>query len=107
MASDDDDIERLLREVDALESGPSRSKAQPPAPGRSRALEPVAEAPPQRSARVSWALWSAAGGGVLGFILGTVLFMLPWVSGPSTAVGAALGAAIAGLISGPPGWYRK
>ena len=104
MASDDD-IERLLREVEALESG--GSKAQPPVPAQGR--EPAKQEAPSESGggRVGWSLIAAAGGGAAGFIIGTLLGFLPLVDGLSTALGAALGAALAALISGPPGWYGK
>ena len=100
----DDDIERLLREVDALESGGAK-QAQPPA---KRSAEP---APSEDSgggmSRTRWAALSAAGGGVGGFIVGSVLFFLPWIDGPSTAIGAAAGAAVTGLVSGPPNRFQK
>jgi hypothetical protein len=104
MASDDD-IERLLREVEALESGPS--KAQPPVPAQSREPAKQQSASESGGGRTSWALIAAAGGGAAGFIIGTLLGFLPLVDGLSTGLGAAIGAAIAALIGGPPGWYRK
>lgn len=96
MASDDD-IERLLREVEALKSGPP--PAQPPA------RQEKAIAQPKESKRLVWGAVAAVGGGAAGFLIGTLLGFLPWVSSMSTAVGAALGAFLVALISGPPGWF--
>jgi len=103
--ANDDDIERLLREVEALESG-GAAKALPPASASGR---DVAKAPDDAagSSRKAWVALAAASGGVAGFVLGSMLFFLPWVNGPSTAIGAALGAAIAALIGGPPRWFDK
>ncbi len=103
MASDDD-IERLLREVEALESG--ARKAQPPAKAQPKE---VAQQDDEAGGggRTGWALIAAAGGGAAGFIIGTLLGFLPLIDGLSTGVGAAVGAFLAALIGGPPGWYRK
>jgi hypothetical protein len=97
--ANDDDIERLLREVEALESG-GRS-AQPPAKPQSREVARQDDEESGRG-RTGWALIAAAGGGAAGFIIGTLLGFLPLVDGLS-----AVGAFLAALIGGPPGWYRK
>lgn len=102
--ANDDDIERLLREVEALESGGSAAK--PPAKAQSNEVAATDTDEGGRS-RTSWALVAAAGGAAAGFIIGTLLGFLPLVDGLSTGLGAAVGAFLAALIGGPPGWYRK
>jgi hypothetical protein len=102
--ANDDDIERLLREVEALESGGRAAK--PPAKAQSREVAKTDSDEGGRG-RTGWALVAAAGGGAAGFIIGTLLGFLPLVDGLSTGLGAAVGAFLAALIGGPPGWYRK
>lgn len=97
----DDDIDRLLREVAALESGPA--KAQPPA--RQNDVPAKAAKDGTSSGRLAWGALAAGGGAAAGFLIGTILGFLPWVSSMSTAVGAALGAFLVALISGPPRWF--
>lgn len=102
--SQPDDIDRLLREIDAMNAGKG---AALPAPAQNKALEPAAAPSASGSGRVAWTGASAVGGLVAGGVVGTVLTFLPYVSTASTAVGAALGAALAGLVSGPPAWFTK
>lgn len=100
----DDDIEKLLREIAAMDAqGASPSKGVEPV-ASSRDVQPATES---RSPRVRWALIAAVGSGGAGFIVGSLLWMLPWVNGLSTGIGAALGGALAGLVGGPPGWMRR
>lgn len=103
--ANDDDIERLLREVEALEGG--RPQAQPPAQAANDVARQPADEGEKRSSRVTWTGVSAIGGGVFGLVTGTVLFFVPWVDPMSTGIGAAVGGAIIGLVSGPPGWFGK
>lgn len=96
--ADPDDIDKLLREVAALN-----------APGGAVQPKPSAAAVPEKggSGRGVWTGACAVGGLVVGGAAGSVLWFLPYISPGPTAVGAALGAAVAGLISGPPAWFRK
>jgi hypothetical protein len=103
--SQPDDIDKLLREIDAMNVGSSQGPALP-APAQNKAIEPAAKSP-TGSGRVAWTGASAIGGLLAGGVVGTVLTFLPYVSTASTAVGAALGAALAGFISGPPAWFDK
>jgi hypothetical protein len=103
--SQPDDIDKLLREIDAMNAGPSQGAALP-APTENKAIEPAAK-PSGSSGRVAWTGASAVGGLLAGGLVGTVLTFLPYVSTASTAVGAALGAALAGFVSGPPAWFDK
>jgi hypothetical protein len=101
----DDDIERLLREVDALEGGRGQQQPGVPAKQPGKQVQP-AGGEPGGSRRLAWVALAGAGGAVTGFIIGALLSILPWVSSMSTAVGAALGAALVALISGPPRWFE-
>lgn len=98
----DDDIDRLLSEVSALEAGPA--KAQPPAKQQGKSVKRAKDGGTP-SGRMAWAVLAAIGGGAAGFVVGALLTILPWVSSMSTAVGAALGAFLAALVSGPPRWF--
>ena len=103
--SQPDDIDKLLREIDAMNAGPGPSSALP-APAQNKAIEP-APGSTGGSGRVAWAGASAVGGLLVGGVTGTILTFLPSVSTVSTAVGAALGAAVAGFVSGPPTWFHR
>jgi hypothetical protein len=104
----DDDIERLLREVDALEGGRGQQQSGVPAKQQGKQVQTAGGDPGGSggSRRLAWVALSGAGGAVTGFVIGALLTILPWVSSMSTAVGAALGAALVALISGPPRWFE-
>lgn len=103
--SQPDDIDKLLREIDAMNAGSGQGAALP-APAENKAIEPAAKSS-GGSGRVAWTGASAVGGLLAGGVVGTVLTFLPYVSTASTAVGAAIGAALAGFVSGPPAWFDK
>jgi hypothetical protein len=87
--SDNDDIERLLREIDATTAG---SGAQPPAPRQ----ESSPETTPEKSKGGGGAgLAVSAVIGVVGLILGSILGFLPYINGISLGLGGFLGAYIA------------
>lgn len=94
-----DDIDKLLREIDAMNAGSTAGKQVPAAP-EPKAVEAV---PSSGGGRFAWAGTSAIGGLFAGGLAGAVL---PFVGSPSAAVGAAIGAAIVGAISRPPTWFR-
>jgi hypothetical protein len=98
----DDDIEKLLREIDAM------NKAQLPAGSTPAPAQKASTPEPSESgSRGAWAGASAVGGLVVGGVVGTVLTFLPYVSTASTAIGAAIGGAAVGLVSRPPAWFAK
>lgn len=105
MASDEDDIARLLREVDAV----TGTGAAQPAPNRKeqpgKEVATTAESAGM-GARTKWVAIAAAGSGIVGFVGGTVLAFMPFVDGFSTAIGAAAGAALTAAVGGPPRWLR-
>ncbi len=93
-----DDIEKLLREIDAMNAGTPAGKQVPAAP-QPKAVE---AAPTSGGSRMAWAGASAIGGFFAGGLAGAIL---PFVGSPSAAVGAAFGAAIVGAIGRPPKWF--
>lgn len=102
-----DDIDKLLREIDAMNSGTVAPRAQgTPAP-RPDASPAPAQPAGSRGGRLAWTGVSAIGAGLAGGVVGTVLAILPTVSTLSTAVGAALGGALVGFVSGPPRWFDQ
>jgi hypothetical protein len=106
MAADDDEIARLLREVDAVAGASSAPvPAAQPATGKQVQAADRDEGGGM-GARARWALIAGAGGGAVGLVAGTMLAFLPFVDGLSTAVGAAAGAMLTGLVGGPPRWLR-
>jgi hypothetical protein len=111
MAAEDDEIARLLREVDAV-TGSTQPAAPQPSEGKSVAKEQAgkdverSEESPGAGARSRWVVIAAAGTGAAGFLAGTMLAFLPFVDGFSTAIGAAAGAALTAAVGGPPRWLR-
>jgi hypothetical protein len=107
--ADDDDIEALLREIDAMNSGSAAPSGSPgrevvPAKSGKEAMSPDEES--KRSSRVTWMLIAAGGSGAIGAILGFFLWIFPGVSPLATGLGAALGGALTALIGGAPKWLR-
>lgn len=113
MGQSDDDIDKLLREVEAMTSGASGGPAKVPAerasaqPATGRAALPAGRTGSSRGGRVAWTGVGAVGGLLSGGIVGTVLAFLPSVGTLSTAVGAAIGGAVVAFVSGPPGWFDR
>jgi len=110
MASDDDEIARLLREVDAV-TGTGAAPSEPvqrEQSGKARSGKEVVTTADGAGmgARTKWVGIAAAGSGLVGFVGGTVLAFLPFVDGFSTAIGAAAGAALTAAVGGPPRWLR-
>ena len=105
----DDDIERLLREVNAMNNPNS------PASG-GRSVEPAKSKDVAKKddssgsgagGRLAFAVGSALVVGGLGAAFGAVLFVLPFVGPITTGIGAALGAFVTALIAGPPRWFSS
>jgi hypothetical protein len=104
--SEPDDIDKLLREIDAMNKG--GGPAQPvPATTQGKHVEQPATDKTGGGRRVAWAGTSAVGGLVVGGFTGTVLAVLPYVGPVTTGLGAALGAAAAGFVSRPPAWFQR
>jgi hypothetical protein len=107
--SQPDDIDRLLREVEALNNPAAvPAKETSPAPAEKKSVSKrEGSGGPTRGGRIAWTGASAVGGLATGGVVGTVLMFLPFVSTASTAIGAALGGAVIGLVSGPPAWFDR
>ena len=75
----DDDMERILRDID---------QTRP------------------RGSRLGFAALAGLGGGLVGGLFGLVLWVIPFIGPVSTALGAALGAFVTALVTGPPRWFR-
>jgi hypothetical protein len=114
--SQPDDIDKLLREIDAMNTraiggpGPAQVPAERSASEVARGGGSAVQggtAGGTRGGRIAWTGVSAVGGFLAGGVVGTVLAILPSVGTLSTAVGAALGGALVGFVSGPPGWFDR
>jgi hypothetical protein len=100
--SQPDDIDKLLREIDAMNAGQG---AALPAPAQNKALEPAATAGSGGGGgRVAWAGASGVGGLLLGGVTG---LLLPGMGMVQAGLAAALGAVVTGFVSGPPDWFSK
>ncbi len=101
---DDEELAKLMREIDAMDG-----KAPAPAPSAASvpAVTGSSEVARQESGgKGRWVVVAAVGGGVIGFVLGSVLWFVPGVSGISTGIGAALGGALVALFGRPPRWLE-
>ena len=105
----DDDIERLLREVNAM-NNPSSPAAGGRSPEASKSKD-VAKKDDScgggAGGRLAFAVASAVVVGGLGAAFGAILFVLPFVGPITTGVGAALGGFITALVAGPPRWFSS
>ena len=102
MASDDDEIARLLREVDAMTGTGSDESPQPAEPPPGTEVEQVADK--SSSGRGRWVPIAAVSGGVAGALVGGVLWVFPFFDPVSTGIGAAGGAALAAAFGRAPKW---
>jgi F0F1-type ATP synthase assembly protein I len=120
MATGGDDIDKLLRELDAFESTGAKqanvpAKKAESAPATSaKAGKDAAKAEGKgkdRGGRMAFAVVAAIVAGVLGagvgMVLGPILGWLPLLDFGfwSTGLGAAFGGFLTALIAGPPRWF--
>jgi hypothetical protein len=106
--SQPDDIDKLLREIDAMNRPTGTGDVA--VPGDKRAAKPEGQIEERGrrtpAPRPTWGgrlAWTGAGA-VGGLLLGVLLMILPLV-GLQAAVGAALGGALMAFLSGPPRWF--
>lgn len=116
MSTGGDDIERLLREVDALNAGGApaggsagkevASRGSTPQP-KGRKGKEVEESGGSAGGRVAFALLAAVVVGVIGAFVGMFLGPIPLLATGfwATGLGAAFGAFLTALVAGPPRWF--
>ena len=97
MASEDE-IEKLLREISAQNS-PQSTPSQ-----RSESGTPAQRDESTSGGRFAYAAVGAAVLGAGGALSG---LLLPGISMISTGIGAAVGAFVIALVSGPPRWFSR
>jgi len=97
MASEDE-IEKLLREISAQDS-PQSAPLQ-----RNESRSPAEQSESTSGGRIPYA---AAGAAVMGAAGAAAGLLLPGISIMSTGIGAAAGAFLIALISGPPRWFSR
>lgn len=97
----DDEIERLIREVDAMNSGkpapsnvPAKASGSVPAKGDGK----------QSSGRLAFAVGATV---VLAPVTWFVGLILPFQSAVSTGIGGAIAAFITAFVAGPPRWFSQ
>lgn len=97
----EDEIEKLLREIDQSTT-PARPTPARQTPTRESSIERTDKTP--NSGRISFAIVISVILGGVGFVAG---LLFPFVGGFSAGVGAALGAFLTALITGPPRWFSR
>ena len=100
----DDDIERLLREVNALGGTPAQPPTSPPATAHAKSPARTPESSGGAGGRLAFAVGSGVVLGAAGWFGG---LLMPFVGSFSAGVGAAFGAFVAALIAGPPRWFSS
>ena len=96
--SSDDEIEKLLREISSQDS------AQPTPSQRKDSHPPANQSEPTSGGKLTFATVGAAVMGTGGAVSG---LFLPGISMFSTGIGAAVGAFVIAMVSGPPRWFSR
>jgi len=94
----EDEIERLLREVQ------QQTGATPPAKAAASAPPAKADVEGGGVGRVAFAGGSAVVLGVGAWVFGV---LTPFTTATELGIGAAIGAFLTGLVAGPPRWMSK
>ncbi len=95
----EDEIERLLREIDATSAKPA---AQPPT--KKASAEVVTPAESTSGGRLAFAGIAAVGLGIGAFLFG---IFTPWTDALDMGVAAAGAAFVTALVAGPPRWFSS
>ena len=103
----DDDIERLLREVQATNSPASSGRSPEPARSGQPAKKDDDSSGGGAGGRLAFAVGSGVVVGAVGAAIGAVLIVLPFIGPFTTGVGASIGAFITALVAGPPRWFSS
>jgi hypothetical protein len=100
----DDEIERLLREIDAANSATAaRPSGEVAKPGREVATTDSG------GGRLAFSVVAAVGMGAVAFGVGAFLWFVPVIN-PSAidmGFGGAIAGFITGLVAGPPKWFSR
>jgi hypothetical protein len=101
----DDEIERLLREIDAT-SSPSAKPAQSPAnkPPAKKSSGEVASSGGGAGGRVAFSVGAAVVTGIGAWVFGV---FTPWTDALDMGFAAAGAAFLTGLVAGPPKWFSS
>ena len=95
----EDEIERLLREIDAT------SSTKPPATPAKPASSEVAKADSGTAGgRVAFAVGAAGVTGIGAWLFGV---FTPWTDALDMGFAAAVAAFLTGLVAGPPKWFSS
>jgi anti-sigma factor RsiW len=94
----EDEIEKLLREISSQDL-PKSAPVQ-----RKESTTPDQQSESTSGGRISFAIAGAAVMGAGGAASGLIL---PGISMISTGIGAAFGAFLIALVSGPPRWFSR
>jgi hypothetical protein len=96
----DDEIERLLREIDATNATPAAKQGG--------AVEKKSNTPattePSGGGRLAFSVIAAVGLGAATWFVGLIL---PFTSAVSAGIGGAIAAFITAFIAGPPRWFSS
>ena len=99
----DDDIERLLREIDATGSTPARQPSGAVTPSSAHGKE-VADAGSGAGGRVAFAVGAGAVTGIGAWLFG---IFTPWTDALDMGFAAFVAAFLTGLVAGPPKWFSS
>ena len=94
----DDDIERLLREIDATNS----SRPATPASPSGKEVAPAEGS--SAGGRVAFAVGAGVVTGVGAWLFGV---FTPWTDALDMGFAAAVAAFLTGLVAGPPKWFSS
>jgi len=103
----DDDIERLLREVQATNSPASSGRSPQPAKSAQPAKNDDDASGGGAGGRLAFAVGSGVVVGGVGAVIGQVLWILPAIGPITTGLGAAFGGFVTALVAGPPRWFSS
>jgi hypothetical protein len=99
-----EDIEKLLREIDAMNAGNSQGSI---GAGPAGSSTPQKAAPaPQTTAggKGAWVGAATIGAGATGMVAG---MLLPYLGMFQSGIGAAIGGVVVSLVGQPPGWFSR
>ncbi len=100
----DDEIERLLREINATNATPAASSGSVEKSDRSPATREDGG-----GGRLAFSVVAGVGMGVATFGVGAFLWFVPFIN-PSAldmGLGGAIAGFVTGLIAGPPKWFSN